>query len=415
MLLIMMGTSSIATAAGQTTLKPQEHAVVAEQRARLESIRASGDRQAARHHAWTLFDTLASDTAGRTWPFFEGWFSEAETFEPEASAGVMPPFTHPAKFRSPAAPGHQGVPGAPLITYVHFNASAYQHIREHRLFDADALRGLAESGASDPEFRQARTIPALPASAIALKTGWWPVAAHGVTALPVWDADANDPRVEGNDYSTWSRVIGVAPERRRTTATSADLEFMGRRITTNEVVGLDAFVRVELDDDTARRVMQDPAALRAAQLALGRPLQAGDYLLLVALHLATREIDDWVWATFWWHDRPDTGPFSSGRPKALPAPWNQYLMSETLDFNQPTERDGTPAIAFNPWLEARFPDAGMGSGVVSNCMACHVRASYPPVDFASVLRGTPLASSDPAMGAGQVRTNFLWSIPIQAQ
>jgi hypothetical protein len=404
-----------AAAAPSAILEAQRSAGVSAQRARLEIIRASGDREAARRHAWALFGSLASDTARRTWPFFDGWFSEAETFEPEPSARVALPFTHPAKFRSPAAPGHQGVPGAPLITYVHFNAPAYRHIRDHRLFDARVLRGLTVSGATDPDFPSARTIPPLPASAVSLKTGWWPVAAHGVTALPVWDADANDPREEGNDYSTWSRVIGVDAEYDRAAGTSAGLEFLERRITTDEVVGLDSFVRVQLDADTAQRVMQDPAALRAAQLALGRPLQADDYLILVALHLATREIDDWVWATFWWHDRPDTGPYSSGRPGALDAPWNRYLMSETLDFNLPAERDGSPPIAFNPWLEARFPDAGMGSGVVSNCMACHVRASYPPVDFAPVLRGTPLASSDPALGAGQVRTNFLWSIPIQAQ
>jgi hypothetical protein len=92
------------------------------------------------------------------------------------------------------------------------------------------------------------------------------------------------------------------------------------------------------------------------------------------------------------------------------------------DLNLPPEKDGSPRVAFNPWLEGRFADGGHGGGgLVSNCMNCHNRASWPRRDvpdrreFLPVYRGNPDLSGDPAYAPGRLRTDFLWSIPDQAQ
>ncbi|HRC76481.1 MAG TPA: hypothetical protein PLO33_12465, partial [Kouleothrix sp.] len=41
---------------------------------------------------------------------------------------------------------------------------------------------------------------------------------------------------------------------------------------------------------------------RAALRVVLAQQRAGDSLALVAVHVATREVADWIWATAWWHD-----------------------------------------------------------------------------------------------------------------
>ncbi|HWA21117.1 MAG TPA: hypothetical protein VG735_01830, partial [Caulobacterales bacterium] len=180
-------------------------------------------------------------------------------------------------------------------------------------------------------------------------------------------------------------------------------------------IGIDAFHHVAVDAPMAEAIMRDPEGKRAVLLALGRPLEQGDELALVGLNLMTREIDDWVWAAFWWHDRPDVGPFAADRPPGLRTPWNNYLMQAAFDAQTPVAEDGSAHIAFNPWLEGRFPDGGKGGGTASNCMACHRRASYPASSFLPVTRGAADFARDPALAPDRLRTSFLWSIALHSQ
>ena len=162
-----------------------------------------------------------------------------------------------------------------------------------------------------------------------------------------------------------------------------------------------------------------PFLAAVAQASFGRPLAVGDFAVLVALHATTKEIDDWVWATYWWHDKPSDGPFAQNRVGSISGVWRNYLMDVSYDLNLPTEKDGGPHVTFDPWLEARFADGGHGGGgVVSNCMNCHNRASWPrrTADtcpsrrcFLPVYRGNP-DFEDPAYAPGRLRTDFLWSI-----
>jgi hypothetical protein len=158
----------------------------------------------------------------------------------------------------------------------------------------------------------------------------------------------------------------------------------------------------------------------------GKPnLQDGDYIVLVGLHVATREIRSWIWATFWWHDRPNEGRFSEGRPGTVKSPWNSYLMDTAYDMDRPWQSDARPKATFNPYLEAQFD-----SGTRSNCMTCHRRAVYPfpskratldsfgsPAQFNQIIvSGSEAAKATyfPEYGTS-LKTNFLWSIVMHAQ
>ena len=136
-------------------------------------------------------------------------------------------------------------------------------------------------------------------------------------------------------------------------------------------------------------------------------LVAGDYVALVAMHVTAKEIAEWTWATLWWHDRPDDGPYAAGRPASVTGVFRDYLMDVTYSAVTPAEADGSPRACMNPWLEARFPD-----GLHSNCVACHQRAVVGAVDYSA---GDARHCSPRASSVIRVQTDFVWSIALEAR
>ncbi|MEJ0077574.1 MAG: hypothetical protein WDO17_19510 [Alphaproteobacteria bacterium] len=394
----------------------------------LEQFRTSGNLSAQRAHVWNVFAGMTQSTPDGKFAIFETWFSEDETFtvgpQPQASGPrrVVRRFRLPKQFSpAPGAPVPQAA-GTALFSFVLYNFPGYNHVRTNRFYLSSILDGLQETGNADPKITNDKVVPAFPAASVVLKTVWWPIAKDKVTPIPIWDPELNPPRKAGNDFPTWARVVAVDPTKPNVPPNSkATVFYLGKQFTDAHVVGLNAFHAVKLDAQTIQ--LANAAGLdTSAQQTLGRSLKVGDYLVLVATHLTTKETDDWVWATLWWHDRPDDGPFAADRPSNVTGPWRNYLMSASYDLNLPLESDGKPHVTFNPWLEARFADqdsAGIksdGGGTVSNCMNCHNRASYPfDVNFKPIKRGNPDLQNDPAYAAGRLRPDFLWSLPMDAQ
>ncbi len=353
-------------------------------------------------------------------PLFERWYGEDEVFAP--GNALQAPAALPLFQRSAPSGGlHAHVlprgaqatdsAEAPVLAYSLYNAAAYGHLRGTGLHDRRQLEQLRRTGSADATIPGNRAVPEFPADSIVLKTAWWPIAADRVTPMPVWDPADNTARRGGNDYTRWSRVVAVEP--RTSAAAPIDLQFVGRRYPAARRVPLD-LPHLMLDAATAAHLARDPGARKLAALVLGRSLRAGDALALVGVHFATKEIRDWVWGTFWWHDEPERGPFAADRPDSVRGAWAHYLLDVSFDDATPRERDGSARITFNPWLEGRFPDGGRGGGLVSNCLACHRRAGYPAEDFLPVTRGAPDLAHDAAYAPGRLRTSFLWSIALRA-
>ena len=183
----------------------------------------------------------------------------------------------------------------------------------------------------------------------------------------------------------------------------------------NGVVRVDAHA-VRLQDYYYFKIT--PEILKAidkAQVDEFGDVQIGDYAVLVGMHVATREITDWVWATFWWHDKPDQGPYAQDRPDALKSPWRNYLMNTTLSMDTPLEPDGSPKIVFNPYIEGKF-----ANGPVSNCMTCHNRSTSPSLgeEFCGALPITRGSGDYPPQDPRRyTRTHlsFLWSLLLRPQ
>lgn len=286
--------------------------------------------------------------------------------------------------------------GAPLITFIHYNHAAARHIQSGQFHHRRTLQDLYEN-------RQTSDLPALPKPAQVALTGWWPVGHIEGAVLPVWKADAAQLRAEGsNTYLNWQQWRYIHDQKKA--ATDAALAFAGRTITHAQPISIDNFIYLKVSADYADRLMKDANARDASLLVLGRPLEAGDYLALIALHIMSAEIKQGLWTTFWWQ------PTENGREN-LPPPWRHFAMDWTTDPVEPREIDGSPNICFNPWFDAVFADTGAGNGLTSNCLSCHLRAAYPFSGNMAVSRG------EPSLPPHRLQTALLWSLanPQQRQ
>ena len=324
-------------------------------------LRDREDVAAMRAHGWAVLAGVTRPAGGGT-PAFARWPSLSDAF------ARGPSFRRIDQIET-GMPVRQGA-GAPMMMRVQFNAPAYRHIRARRLFRRATLAAINAGFAADTPTER-RAIAPFPRDSLAIKTVWTVVHADRPTPVSVWDgAGEAEP-------AAWPRTVTVGPGG----------------------VPLSRFHHLPIaaaDLETIRAI--DPSA------------QAGDHLVLLAIHLTTREIPDWIWATWWWHDRPDAGPFAAGRPAALGGAWRNYLMDVAYSAETPREADGGANAVFNPYLETS------PGGHASNCMACHQGAVWTPTGpapFLPVTRGAR-PPDDPRFRTG-TRLDFMWSIAREAR
>ncbi len=316
-------------------------------------VLTAGDPRA---HGWALWAALNARTrmwrSGMPTPpsVWETWpSSDAVLGIPERGPRPLRPFRVGAALVTEQLP---------LTFAVAFDPIAADFVRTHRLGSRAELARLRDAHRPMPEF---------PRGAIAIKPVWFALADHGLTAMPVWDGGAG-PDEHGNPDRSWTRVVAITTnEEKLPDDATAEVEFAGHRVTAHEVRLYD-FIH------------------RGSQI-------------LVGMHVTTKELPDWVWATYWWHDRPNDGPFAAGRPENVYHPANNYLMDVAYTADAPS---------FNPWLEARFP-----SGQHSNCVSCHQRAAFGVADYLPVTQGRT-AADDPYF-ASHLATDFVWSLALEAR
>lgn len=321
-------------------------------------LRDREDVAGMRRHGWELLaEATRADRDGA--PAFAAWHDLGETFHvaPRGAFRRIDDFVsgRPVLLAS----------GAPMLSQVLFNPASARHIAARGLFHRATLDRLNAGFRADAPLA-GRQIAPFPRDAMALKLVWTVVHARGLTPISVWDGEgAGAP-------SAWPRRVMVGAGG----------------------TPLDRFYHVAI-----------PVDQLAAVRAIDPSAHAGDQLVLLAIHLTSKQIPDWIWATFWWHGRADTGPFAADRPAALAGPWRNYLMDVAYSADTPREADGAPNAAFNPYVES-FAGGGM-----SNCMACHQGAVWTAAGAAPFLpptRGSRTAG-DPRFRAA-TRLDFMWSI-----
>lgn len=281
--------------------------------------------------------------------------------------------------------------GVPLILETRFNPAAKAHLRE-----SGALVSRSVLDREPPP--KLTPVPPLPAGAKVIMAAWWPVAHDAPSPLPVWSAHSPTRPSGSNGYLSWQQVIAINPN--LTVGVPRELALAGRFRAIGEVAELADFHYQQLDQPGVVHWNSDASAQKLSRMVLGRGLVAGDYLVLVALHLYSGNGGLGEWGTLWWGDARSGGELLPVQPK-------RYRYDSTADPVLPLESDGSPNRCFNPWLEGGLMDAGAGNGLDANCISCHQRASHPATNFLNVTRGhqRPVAAT--------TATGLLWTPALQ--
>ncbi|MEQ1601994.1 MAG: hypothetical protein HOP04_02655 [Methylophilaceae bacterium] len=189
-------------------------------------------------------------------------------------------------------------------------------------------------------------------------------------------------------------------------------------------------------------------------------IKEGDYALLTSMHIATREVDDWTWQTFWWQPKDKQTSADLGIPPDLKSrflqkdwkPLSYFKIGVGYDYLTPASRAthaNEAIISSNPYLEGAFglpddlkavygakgkidgvnifirdaqdkaiaPYVHEGNGLKTNCMTCHKAAAYP----ADKLGNLPTTTQGryPDYGKltgtedlffGRLQTHFMWGV-----
>jgi hypothetical protein len=267
-----------------------------------------------------------------------------------------------------------------MIAGVIYNQAAYQWIRSQHLYLGSALAPMV------PPATGTAQMPSMPPGSIVLKPMMWPVPASGYAALPVWDNQG----VDGGAYAgfenqgKWPRAVAVTASP-QPGVTKVDVTYLYgvkdhalplgpntyRQAPVARVGDFYAFRPNLAGMDPCDHALLDASAW----WAYNRAFQQGDYLIVVAMHILTKEQPAWTFQSVWWHDRPDQGVFAANRPnipgKLALGPWRHYLLTST--YGIPAMPKGpTWPVAYNPYIEL-----AAGHPIRTNCMNCHHRAAWP--------------------------------------
>jgi hypothetical protein len=414
---------------------------------------AAGDWAATRRHSWNLWAAMTAPSKsswnGQRLPVWLTWYSVAEVYGP----GPKPP-----KDRDLALYYHRPIqailsnpvgnsPSSSLFAFVKYNRAAAEFVWQNEYHKQKTLVALQARFDKENRPTDERTIKPFPRQAIATKPVFWlvknsksPQSQRGLTVLPYWDPEYPPP-ADGKtpDHRTWTKCVAVDPDRRYPEGSIQEVAYDGKKIQA-KVVYLDRFFSIPLRDNVEVAAVKTMALeLSSAGGEQERMItdpnnlpEIGDHIILLAMHVTTKEIDSWTFQTFWWLPDSNDPTFGYDRPSTVKGVWRNYVMCNAWSMESPRLPDGALHICFNPYLEAdlgptkpyvldgkTLPPDPM-AGTKSNCMNCHNRAGYPAFSSApgsanmgQVANDGYRPPNDPYFSK-MTKTDFLWSIPLHA-
>lgn len=398
-------------------------------------------------HAWGLWTALTMETDqldnGQKLRVFETWFTPQELAAGPNVTGADPLLAVP-RSRSPLLHFNQFQHGSEVqeqsgsaategsetvFGYVKFDPTSTDHIMKEHLLSLTTLNKLLQGGAQQ--------IPPFPSTALTLKSAFQVITAQTLVdgryyRLNAWSGPPATPQAWGP--AMWPGVVWIDVRGGGSGSGQIDTQ-----------AAMDGSSRTDATTyPVSGMINHRLSALEAAQFNLEQPgagAGAGDYAVLVAMHVAGREITRWTWQTFWWTPSPDDPQLPSSqaiaglRPSQLEGAARNYAMAVGYDMMTPGQPNdggqnaGSSIYAYNPYLEARFSPANLPNslagygpdgqpsennvGVNCNCMSCHIRASFNPLNLGSAPKysGARYTSLDDPHFTGTLRVDLLWSLP----
>jgi len=396
-------------------------------------------------HGWGLWASLTAETDqvdnGQKLRVFETWLTPQDITAASEKAAkpnllqlkrssrpALEEF-HQFKHRKDPHLKANGTRGTETVLgFVKYDPTAADHIMKQGLLKQSVLDQLLSYGSDQ--------IPVFPVTALSLKPVFQVIKQSDLVGgryypLPVWPGPPSPPQQWGSEKwpgAVWIDIQGGGAGKGKIDAKPAK---DGSTRTDETTYPVSSLIHFKLNASQA-------TALKAQKAA------EGDYAILVAMHVAGREITRWTWQTFWWTPTPENPlePSSVEIAKARPtqiqgAPANYALsIAYTTELPSPPyvggNNTGNSIYAYNPWLEAGFgpsdlPDSIPGTyngqpvsnnyGVQSNCMSCHGAANYNPKSLSDApdYSGDRYISLTDPRFEGTLKVDFLWSIPGNAK
>ena len=404
-----------------------------------------------RKHGWWLWAGLNTTTAGGN-PLWWSWPTASQAFPPSAetlravNAANTPINLHGPWYPVPKVVNGtcqtgttSGLPdgyrfqsnGDIMIVDVVYNKDVFEWIGKDNVNQASALDARWKNGD--------KNIKPFPSNSIVLKHMYWPAKDDGYTPLPVWDPAYYPSQPAYVGYEFWKRAVAIDPTGLPVPPNkSVPVEYLFHILrsetiraplptvkTNAKVVSINAFYHHRVTGEELKAMSANDLAIvnAAACWLYDRPFQANDYLVSIAMHINTREIDTWTLQSLWWHDKPNAGPSAENRPDIpqtkVRGPWRHYLM--TIEYGIEA-KPGVLPVAYNPYIEL-----AAGHPIQTNCRNCHTRAAWPrgfnpprPPPTASYLAPNgpdALANLKPTdkIFNGLMRMDFQWSASNRAK
>jgi len=405
---------------------------------------AAHNQTAIRGRAWELWGAMATRSGyslnGANLPIWETWWGAEELFpanatcQPAVTAASAPrqptryfidpnQFTHQAngarrRITQAAAPPNPTPSDFQVVSFNKFNGAYGTFIMASQpgpggpycYRSGKSLSALADAFAAAGAAGAAHKINDFPAPAIATKPVMGVVKASGYTVLPVWRGPDDSTNPTHPEPSTWQTCVVINPSLTQIPAGSPDPSIIPSAPT---------LACARYSWATLSQLYNFPMnAAEAAAFNQAQPsggAAAGDFAVLFAMHVTTKETPFWTWQTFYWQpngDTPNGFPGSkANQPTSLPSPWNNYAMCAAYSQTTPPA-SSTMTVCFNPYLET---SKGIDAGITSNCMSCHgvaqvgPNSNYPASYSAPISFFTDPTHFTPSAANKFVITDFSWA------
>lgn len=321
-------------------------------------------------HGWDIWDALNAPTGqennGQPLRRFETWYTPQDIITALQSKASDSNFkledvdrSHTGHLEPPHQHQHANmdVTSADVLGFVKCDPSSANHIYDHELYYFEVLKSMIKPG-------EITNIPAFPASSVLIKPVFQVLTdtstvkiGDGKYTLSAWPGYHNQVSMDsvianGFGPGTWKNPITI------TTTGETDKA--------NKTFSIDDFIHFKIDSAQAK-------ALKATNFITGGTPKAGQYAVLVGMHVNTRENRRWTWQTFWWSENPDapqspsSSLIASKKPASLDRAAKHYSMALAYNMISPNQpyNGGSNSVtkkefikesvyAYNPYLEAGF-------------------------------------------------------------
>lgn len=413
-------------------------------------------------HTWDMWAGMTADSGqgfnGGKLPYWETWCGTEEVFGGTCGTSPRPgrPFrqasqlTHLARLKGTAAASPSGLA---VVSFNKFNPSMAQYLQAqhagpgttgpYNYTSAPSLMALNKAWPPTTptvdrkveESPYQPTSPSAPGFAgIETKPVIFLVKATGLTPMPLWQGTAASTNQTNPTPDTWNMCVLLDPANTggsNVAPVPATQQQIASKVASPSY-GCKTYLYAPLGTIYSFKMdAADAAAWNNVQQNGGTAV-AGDYGVLAAMHVNTKEIINWTWQTFWWQpggDPPNNFPGSKqGMTANVQGPWRNYASCSAYIQTQ-GKASTKMVVCFNPFLET---SPGIPAGITSNCMSCHGTATvaccndspnnpnkiksldYPPSYTKPISFGEGSVPIDP-MFTGYTRTDFSWAIPVNSK